>query len=365
MNIFNGISYAYDGRTILYSPIEIISNEMNFEWIQPHLPQILRDRFPNSDGILKVKIYPTKNFLLSDFSKSLNGLSEDRSWRSVVEVVLSEYAITRENDSYMMMRSGAMFETGEHEFKLGLVWREGNKKGVHIIKEQNVTQMCLAMDYQKIVFFPNNENFLKFLKTFIKNNFGNLNEAEKLCNGLLLSPLNNPRRILCFKEFKNVGHGILPKAVMVKMMDDEIFELNELIINADQKVTIDFLGDKFKEEVLQLNRLPAFRRILLIDEQLRRLQLNNPCTKAFGIFVQEEMLRGSFEILPPMNTVGAMNYQLTPFETGSFQLKPQNYFKKAVLDYVVILASEQDYHRTLKEIQKNFKTYFKKLYAND
>uniref|UniRef100_A0AC34GI96 Uncharacterized protein n=1 Tax=Panagrolaimus sp. ES5 TaxID=591445 RepID=A0AC34GI96_9BILA len=242
-----------------------------------------------------------------------------------------------------------------HPFERGLVWREGNKKGAHIIKEKEQAQMCFAMDYQKLVFFPNYANFLEFLRAFMRNNMVNFVEAEQLCHGLLLQPANNPRRMLRFKQFTNVNrHGNnMPKAVMFQI--EETFELHELIIKADQKVNVDFLEDTLKEKVLKLNLFPAFQRIELINQQFRRLELDNPCTQAFGIFVYQEMLRGSAEILPPMITVGANNFQLTPFENGSFQLKPQNYFKKAKIDQVIVLASRRDFEKSLNDIQKVMK----------
>uniref|UniRef100_A0AC34FLS0 Uncharacterized protein n=1 Tax=Panagrolaimus sp. ES5 TaxID=591445 RepID=A0AC34FLS0_9BILA len=129
IDIFHGVSYAYDGRTKLWSPTEIIADEMNFEWIQPNLPPFLQQRFQNPDGILKVKIQPGNDILLSDFPKSVNGLIEDRTWRNIIEVVLSEHAITRVHDRYIMLKSGKMFEIEGHPFERGLVWREGNKKG--------------------------------------------------------------------------------------------------------------------------------------------------------------------------------------------------------------------------------------------
>uniref|UniRef100_A0A914QUH7 Piwi domain-containing protein n=1 Tax=Panagrolaimus davidi TaxID=227884 RepID=A0A914QUH7_9BILA len=131
---------------------------------------------------------------------------------------------------------------------------------------------------------------------------------------------------------------------------DEIFNLNQLVIKEDQKITIDFLNDRLKENVLKLNRFDAQQRKQLIIQQIHRLNLNNHITHAFGIDINQEMLRGKIEIFPPINTVGANDIQLAPLPNGAFQLNPQNYFKRSNLDKVIVLSSRINFQKCLRPI---------------
>uniref|UniRef100_A0A914P9B8 Piwi domain-containing protein n=1 Tax=Panagrolaimus davidi TaxID=227884 RepID=A0A914P9B8_9BILA len=259
-------------------------------------------------------------------------------------MVLNEYPTTR--GDFVSIGPGKLFQSDQNTFHRGLVCREGNKKGVHIIDHYGQAQLCLSMDYCKKVFFPNNVNFMDFINQFVENQ--NFEEVQKLCHGLLLTPLDNDRRILRFKKFVNL-RNILDGALMLNA-DDEIFHLNQIVIKEDQKITIDFLNDRLKENVLKLNRFDAHQRRQFIIQQIHRFNLNNHITSAFGIATTQVMLRGKIEIFPPINTVGANNIQLAPLANGAFQLNPQNYYKRSNLNKVIVLSSRINFQKCLKPV---------------
>uniref|UniRef100_A0A914Q0S5 Uncharacterized protein n=1 Tax=Panagrolaimus davidi TaxID=227884 RepID=A0A914Q0S5_9BILA len=205
---------AYDGCGLLWTP-EALKTDIEVEIPQPDLDNFLKQYLVdpdvasnNHDGVLHVSLKKADVIMMTDFTKNSvdSALVKDRPWRTLMEFILSEYAVTRQDNPFVGHGSGCLMETTEHEFRCGLKYREGHYKGCHVINgNHGVPQMSLAMNYCRKVFFPANANFQKFISDFVGSG-KTYNDAEILCWGLRLRKIDNPRKIFQFENF--VGHNI-------------------------------------------------------------------------------------------------------------------------------------------------------------
>jgi hypothetical protein len=203
----DGITWVYDERSIMWTN-KPLKQDINLTKSQLDLDDFLKESLTDSEAVLRILISKTKTIDLSKLPTSVvSKNSEDRTLRTVCEMAFSEHPITRANNQFISTGAGQLFKNTFTQFDRGLVYRDGNRKGVHIVKNANQPQLCLSLDFCRKIFFPANVNFLELVQNFMGNG-GNYKEAEALFKKIKLCPIYNRARILKFKKShcSNAGH---------------------------------------------------------------------------------------------------------------------------------------------------------------
>uniref|UniRef100_A0A914QUK3 Piwi domain-containing protein n=1 Tax=Panagrolaimus davidi TaxID=227884 RepID=A0A914QUK3_9BILA len=341
--------YAYDGCGSLWTP-KALKSDIEVEIPQPDLDdclkQYLQTIIENPDGVLHVSLKKADVIMMTDFT---NSLVKDRPWRTLMEFILSEDAVTRKGNPFVTHGSGCLMETTEHEFLYGLKYREGNYKGCHVINgNHGVPEMSLAMNYCRKVFFPANANFQKFITDFIGSG-KTYDDAEILCWGLRLCTNDNPRRILQFENF--IGHNISGGDIFAVMKNSkEKFSLKDLQIIPDQSIPNDAMPKDLKD--VDLNKFKPHDRKRFVEEQFRKLRLNNEVTAAFGVTVEQNMLEGTFDDSISVNVHAMNNQMLVQDKYGAFKSDCRRYYKRGNFKKVILFATIDDSARISEDIKK-------------
>uniref|UniRef100_A0AC35FIC4 Piwi domain-containing protein n=1 Tax=Panagrolaimus sp. PS1159 TaxID=55785 RepID=A0AC35FIC4_9BILA len=358
----NNHVFAYDGCGSLWTP-ESLNTDIEVEIPQQDLDDFLKQHLVDSDGVIHIslkkatlkKASPKDSnvIMMTDFTNSVDTttLVEDRSWRTLMELILSEDAVTRKDNPFVGHGQGCLMETTEHEFRCGLKYRDGNYKGCHVINgNHGIPQMSLAMDCCRKVFFPANANFKKFISDFVGSG-KTYDDAEILCWGLRLRKNDNPRKIFQFENF--IGHNIPGGDVFAVMKNSkERFSLKDLQIGPDETVPIDSLPEDLKDAALNLNKFQPHDRKKFIEQQFQKLRLSNKVTAGFGVTVEKSMLEGIFDDTISVNVHAMNNQKLVQNEYGAFKVDCRKYYKRGNFKKVILLATENDRARVWEDIKK-------------
>uniref|UniRef100_A0A914Q0H6 Piwi domain-containing protein n=1 Tax=Panagrolaimus davidi TaxID=227884 RepID=A0A914Q0H6_9BILA len=348
INELKHLVYAYDGCGSLWTP-EALNTDIEVEIPQPDLDDFLKQHLIDPDGVLHVSLKKAKIIMMTDFTNSVvaTTLVEDRSWRTLMELILSEDAVTRKDNPFVAHGSGCLIETTEKEFRCGLKYRQGNYKGCHVINgNHGVPEMSLAMDYCRKVFFPSNENFQKFISDFIGSG-KTYDDAEILCWGLRLYKIDNPHKILRFKNFIEHSDGDI---FAVMKNSNEMFSLKDLQIGPDETVSIDNMTKDLKDAALNLNKFQPHDRKRLIEEQFQKLRISNEVITGFGVTVEKSMLEGIYDSIS-VNAFAMNNQRLIQDEYGAFNVDCRCYFKRGNFKKVVLLSTKYDRARVWEDIK--------------
>uniref|UniRef100_A0A914QM85 Piwi domain-containing protein n=1 Tax=Panagrolaimus davidi TaxID=227884 RepID=A0A914QM85_9BILA len=354
INELKHLVYAYDGCGSLWTP-EALKTDIEVEISQPDLDDCLKQHLQtiieNPDGVLHVSLKKADVIMMTDFTKNSvdSALVKDRPWRTLMEFILSEDAVTRKDNPFVGHNQGCLMETTEHEFLCGLKYREGHYKGCHVINgNHGIPQMSLAMNYCRKVFFPANANFQKFITDFIGSG-KTYDDAEILCCGLRLCTNDNPHQILRFENF--IGHNIPGGDIFAVMKNSkEKFSLKDLQIIPDQSIPNDAMPKDLKD--VDLNKFKPHDRKRCVEEQFRKLNLNNKVTAAFGVTVEQHMLEGTFDDSISVNVLAMNNQILVQDEYGAFKSDCRKYYKRGNFKKVILLATKNDKARVWEDIKK-------------
>uniref|UniRef100_A0A914Y5Q6 Uncharacterized protein n=1 Tax=Panagrolaimus superbus TaxID=310955 RepID=A0A914Y5Q6_9BILA len=195
----NGIIYVYNDRAILLTN-KPLKDDIKVTISQSNLDESLRKILISRESVLKIAITKTKTIKLSDFPiDAASTLKEDRTWRTLIEMIISEDAVTRVNDKYIPI-DGAICENKFTNFCCGLIYRNGVKKGVEVIELDNRPQLALTMDYCCKFLYPGGIIFLDLIKRFMSEN-GTYKDAEAFFKNIKLCPTYDRSRILIFYKF--------------------------------------------------------------------------------------------------------------------------------------------------------------------
>uniref|UniRef100_A0A914Z8I5 Piwi domain-containing protein n=1 Tax=Panagrolaimus superbus TaxID=310955 RepID=A0A914Z8I5_9BILA len=354
LDAFKDLIFVYDGCSSLWTP-KALKSDIHLSIAQMDISDYLKQYLVDPFGVLHISLVKGPVIMMSDFSNTVNTttLIEDRSWRNLMELILSEDAVTREQNPFFTHRSGCLMDATEWPFIGGLVYHEGNTKGVHIIKGKKdaAPKMALAMDCCKSVFYPANANFLDFLNKFL--NGGTYVEAETLCWGLRLRTNDNPTRIFRFKKFSD------DKLHVIINDKNESLHVKDLYIIPDQSVSLDAMPKDLKEKALKLNRFKPHDRKRFINDQFQRLQLENKITDAFGVSIEEEMIEGTFDDPIEMDIRGNNDVKIVPDEKGAFKLDCRNYYKRGNFKKFILLSTKPDKNKAIEDLWKNALAKFK------
>uniref|UniRef100_A0A914R067 Piwi domain-containing protein n=1 Tax=Panagrolaimus davidi TaxID=227884 RepID=A0A914R067_9BILA len=368
LEALDGITCVYDERSIMWTN-KPLKQDINLTKSQPDLDDFLKESLKDSEAVLRILISKTKTIDLSSFPTSVVSKNEDRTWRTVCEMIFSEHPITRPNNQFISIGAGQLFENAFTQFDRGLIFRDGNRKGVQIVKTANKPQLCLSLDFCRKIFFPSNVSFLELVQNFMGNG-GNYKEAEALFKKIKLCPIYNRARILTFKKFsdKSIRQMKLNDGTPLeeyyrttlnaplRNLDERAanmsnghgdFPLELLQVLPNQPVPVIRMPDTLKEKALELNRLKPHERFALIQKQFQQLELNNPVTAAFGIQVNPNMIQGEFQRLPRMRMrVGGSN-TVESNDQGAFRFDRNLYYKPAGFEKLVVFATRYESQKSI------------------
>uniref|UniRef100_A0A914XRU6 Protein argonaute N-terminal domain-containing protein n=1 Tax=Panagrolaimus superbus TaxID=310955 RepID=A0A914XRU6_9BILA len=352
LEALEGITPAYDERAIMWTN-KPLKQDINLTVPQPDLDEFLQESLKDPEAVLRILISKTKTINLSEFTSVRTNAGEDRTWRTVPEMILSENPITRKENPYVSIGAGQLFETNSNPFDRGLVYRDGNRKGVQIVKDgSNKPHLSLSLDFCRKVFFPNNLKFIDLVRSFMAGG-QNYKEAEALFRKIKLCPIYNRSRILTFKKFSDKTFRQLKQndgrpleeyyrttlncplqhlderaANMSNGHGDFPLELLEVLPN--QPVPVLRMPETLKEKALELNRLKPHERLSLIQRQFNKLALNNAVTTAFGLKISPRMAECDFQRLPRMKMILHQN-TVECNDQGSFKFDRNMYYKASRL----------------------------------
>ncbi|KAE9549799.1 hypothetical protein FO519_006993 [Halicephalobus sp. NKZ332] len=380
------VPYVYDSMKQLWTPEKI--GPITVEILKEELPQEISDSL-RENGIVSVKITPKEDQPLnltdySQYDQEDYWMNEDRTLRNILELITSHGAL---ENGFCQIKNGRFFGPEEPFHRGGLVVRSGCQKGVQCVKystngsiDENKVKFVLIMDVKKKVFYPSNKNLLELFDSLRRNQLS-LQDIEILLKGVRLYSVYNPSRTLIFKNFglkvKDVSCDIqkcncrkekripqgeqcdCPKeriqltkyyyntynqtlkrldslvAVMSNVNGDFPPEL--LHILPDQEVPTFQLPFELENEQKRLNLMKPNIRYEEILSVIRKLKLNNPTSQAFGVRVEEEMVRVECESLRKPEIQASERLTPDP-EKGTFRFErntnyslPSKFQKWAVL----------------------------------
>uniref|UniRef100_A0AC34F1N3 Piwi domain-containing protein n=1 Tax=Panagrolaimus sp. ES5 TaxID=591445 RepID=A0AC34F1N3_9BILA len=305
LEALDGITHSYDERAIMWTN-KPLKQDINLTVAQPHLDKFLQESLKDSEAVLRILVSKTRTIDLSDllFTSVRTNPAEDRTCRTVTEMILSESPITRKDNPYVSIGAGQLFETSSEYFDRGLIYRDGNKKGVQVVKgSSNNPQLWLSLDFCRKVFFPDNVKFIDLVQSFMAS-----------------ANMSN-------------GHGDFP------------LELLEVLPN--QPVPIVRMPETLKEKALELNRLKPHERFALIQKQFKKLALNNSVTTAFGININSQMIVGDFQRFQRMRII-LDRATVESNDQGSFKFDRNMYYNAAGFAKLVVFATRRDYQKSME-----------------
>jgi hypothetical protein len=362
----HGTFYAYDGQAALWTSkaLEDGIKDARFQF-----DEYMHDSL-NDEGEIFVTLIYVRSISLSDFSIYTHGTpdaNEDRTLRNVLEMILSQDALERQQNRFAATGPGQLCETTERQFGRGFVTRNGNSKGVHIVKSPQGPQPLLAITNFVRIFYPSGVNLLDVLHNFWGNQ-RNYDEAARAFRGVKLQLMYNPGRTLNFRGFSelemrditftegerqvrfdqyyqekyNVVLNHLNYRGAVMAGGDAVFPLEQLLIVPDQPVPVNYLPANIREDGLRINRLPPNQRHDSIIQQVALLRMNNPVSEGFGIRVEETMIRGTFTRLNKASIIARNNSRLQPNDFGVFKFDKNQYVIPGRCKQVIVLSSARD-----------------------
>uniref|UniRef100_A0A914Z6I6 Piwi domain-containing protein n=1 Tax=Panagrolaimus superbus TaxID=310955 RepID=A0A914Z6I6_9BILA len=373
---FNDIDYVYDGQMLLWSN-QKLAEPLEYICVADEFDDYMKSKLRN-EGTLYLKLKFVAEYNLSDFDQYMTGTNtngERRTQRNVCELILSGSAINR--GEFTCGGIGSLYDVLESPFH-GLVTREGNSKGVHVIQWDEQPQLIMSLEYSNKLFYPSGQLFGDLVDNLINDRW-TMAELDKLFSGVKFALTYNPSRIITFEKFttenvrqlrvgeismcqwfsqeKDIQLSKLDKKGVVAKLNDkskyrniEIFPLDVLRILPNQSVPNLQLPEKLNAKALEINRLKTkdrYERIMIQHAKLG-LNTNDSLCNAFGLSVSSEMISGPFSRLPKSVVMVRNNQQLTVKDDGSFCFERNQYLIPAHIKQVVVIASKRNEKKSME-----------------